>query len=254
MQSPAERHRAILDRLHERGSVRVADLSAEMEVSEVTVRKDLRVLEERRLLFRTHGGASRTDPHVLDRPVGEKAELHQAEKRRIGRAAAELVEPMDSIILASGTTVIEMTRHLHGLGELTVITSALDAAMEMLRLPEVEVLMLGGMVRRSSASVVGPYAEQVLREHSCQKLFLGVDGFDLEYGLTTTHALEAQLNRVMMDAAQRVIVITDSSKFGRRGFRRICGIDELDCVITDDGVPDAVVQRLEEEGIDVTVV
>jgi DeoR family transcriptional regulator, aga operon transcriptional repressor len=137
---------------------------------------------------------------------------------------------------------------------LTVITSAIGVAMEVLRAPEAEVLVLGGMVRRSSASVVGPCAEPMLREHDCRKLFLGVDGLGPEYGLSTTHALEAQLNRVMMGAAKRTIVVTDSSKFGRRGFRRICGVEEIDRVIADDAVPEAAVRRLEEKGVEVTVV
>jgi DeoR family transcriptional regulator of aga operon len=121
-------------------------------------------------------------------------------------------------------------------------------------LPLVEILMLGGIVRKSSTSVVGPHAEQMLEDHACSKLFLGVDGFDLDYGLTTTNALEATLNQAMMRAAQRTVVVVDSSKFGRRGFRRICNADAVDTVITDTGVSDETVHTLEQRGVVVEVV
>ncbi len=251
MRSAAERHSHILKRLGGQGFVTVADLSEEMRVSEATVRRDLRSLEQRRLLFRTHGGATPTDHRVYDRPVSEKAQQHADEKRRIGSAAAEMVEPHDSVILASGTTVIQVAKHLYGKSDLTVIAGAINVAMELLLLPSVEVFMLGGMVRLTSTSVGGPNAEQMMRQHSCSKLFLGVDGLDIERGLTTTNVLEASLNKQMIASTRQVIVVTDSSKFGLCGFSRVCGVDKVDTVITDANVLPGTVRELEERGIEV---
>ena len=254
MKNIAERQNRILEMLEAQGFVAVSDLSDKLDVSEPTIRRDLRALEERNLLHRTHGGATRTDPYVRDRAVSEKARVRVEEKRRIGEAAAALIEPNDYIILASGTTVQAVARQITGASSLTVITSAMNVAMELTRLQNAEIFMLGGVVRHSSTSVVGPYAEEVLQEYRCDKLFLGVDGFDTSFGLTTTSALEAHLNQAMIRAAQRTIVVADASKFDRRGFRRICGLEDVDRVITDDGVEEAVVRRMEEQGIEVDVV
>jgi DeoR family transcriptional regulator of aga operon len=254
MQSVSERHELILQQLRDQGHVSVSELSGQLDVSEVTIRKDLNALEQRHLLYRTHGGATMSNPYVLDRSVEEKTREHASEKDRIGRAAAALVKPYDSIILGSGTTVMYVARHLRDVPDLTVVTSAMNVAVVLTGLPHVEVLMLGGIVRKSSTSVVGPHAEEMLQEHACSKLFLGVDGFDLDYGLTTTNALEATLNQAMMRAAQRTVVVVDSSKFGRRGFRRICNADAVDTVITDTGVSDEAVHTLEQRGVVVEVV
>lgn len=250
----AERQDHILQLLKKQGHVSVSELSQQLEVSEVTIRKDLRALEERDLLYRTHGGAHLRNPTVLDRPLQEKASIHADEKRRIGEAAAALVEARDSIIIASGTTMTHVARNLSAASTLTVVTSALNVALELVRFDGVEILLLGGMLRHSSASVVGPHAEAMLGDTACDKLFLGVDGFDLEFGLTTTNALEAALNQAMIRAAQRVIVLADSSKFGRRGFRRICSVDEVDRVITDGDIDPATVRHLADRGIEVDVV
>jgi len=254
MQSVSERHELILKQLRDQGHVSVSELSEQLDVSEVTIRKDLNALEQRHLLYRTHGGATLSNPYVLDRSVEEKTGEHASEKDRIGKAAAALVKPQDSIILGSGTTVMYVARHLRDVPGLTVVTSAMNVAVVLTGLPLVEVLMLGGIVRKNSTSVVGPHAEQMLEEHACSTLFLGVDGFDLDHGLTTTNALEATLNQAMMRAAQRTVVVVDSSKFGRRGFRRICNANGIDTVITDTGVSDETVHALEQRGVMVDVV
>lgn len=254
IQSPAERHNFILERLKMQGYVTVSGLSDALEVSEVTIRRDLRMLEDRGLLYRTHGGANPTNHLVYDRPVQEKAKQHAEEKRRIGQTAAELVEDNDFLIFASGTTVHAVASHLRNRRNLTVVTSAMNVAMELIPLPEVEIIMLGGVVRHTSTSVVGPYAETIMVAHACRKLFLGVDGLDVEHGLTTTNPYEAHLNEVMIKAAQQVIVVTDSSKFGLRGFSRICGIDKIDKLITDTDAPEAMLRRLDEMGVAVTTV
>jgi DeoR family transcriptional regulator, aga operon transcriptional repressor len=206
------------------------------------------------LLFRTHGGATLNNPYTADRPVNEKEKLQASEKMKIGAAAALTIEPADSIIIASGTTVQALAKSIQPKKSLTVITAALSVALELIKHAEVEVVQLGGMVRKSSSSITGPYAQNILADFFCSKLFLGVDGIDVEVGLTTTSVTEAHLNRQMIAASQKVIVLSDSTKFGKRGIGRICGIEEVNQVITDSGIPDHYVNHLEAMGIEVTIV
>jgi DeoR family transcriptional regulator of aga operon len=135
-----------------------------------------------------------------------------------------------------------------------VITASLQVAQELNKHPDIEVMQLGGILRKSSSSVTGPYAQKILTDFFCSKLFLGVDGIDLEFGLTTTSVMEAHLNRQMIDVSQKVIVLSDSTKFGKRGFGRICGLEEIDQIITDSGVSEHFVNQLESRGIEVTIV
>lgn len=249
-----DRHQFILDQLHREGRVSVLELCKELKVSSVTIRKDLKLLEKKNLLFRTHGGANASNPYTVDRPVNEKEKLQSSEKADIATVAAQLIEPNDSIIIASGTTVLALAKKIQVKESLTVVTSALNVAMELIKHPNVEVIQLGGFLRKSSSSVTGPYAQSILNDFFCTKLFLGVDGIDMELGLTTTNSMEAQLNKQMIAQSQKIIVLSDSTKFGRRGFGRICGLEEVDQVITDSGIPDHYKKDLESLGIEVIIV
>ncbi len=248
-----ERHSLILELLREFGKVDVADLSSRLKVSAVTIRKDLDLLEEKKLLYRTHGGAILADPYIATKKVSEKEKLRPEVKRRIGLKAVELLSPQDALIIASGTTVQAFARCIENM-KLTVITSAMNVAMELLDKPDIEIIQLGGIIRHSSASAVSEYAIRMLDNFSCSKLFLGVDGIDPEYGLSTTHIQEACLNQAMIAAATKTIVLADSSKFGRRGFSKICNMSDIDRVITDSGISPKMLEAIEEQGVKVTVV
>ncbi|MBC7935051.1 MAG: DeoR/GlpR transcriptional regulator [Rhizobacter sp.] len=254
MLSLAERHHIIIDAIKKEGKVNVLDLCNDLNVSSVTIRKDLKLLETKNLLFRTHGGATLSNPYTTDRHVNEKETIKAGEKTEIGLLAASLIEPDDCIIIGSGTTVQFLARSINPTGKLTVITAALNVATELNQHPDIEILVLGGILRKSSSSGTGLYAEKMLENFSCSKLYLGVDGIDLEFGISTTHVMEAQLNRKMIDAAQKTIVLTDSSKFGKRGFGRICGLEEVDQIITDKGISEHSLEKLKGMGIEVTIV
>jgi DeoR family transcriptional regulator of aga operon len=249
-----ERHQHIISKLKKQGSVKVLDLCQELNVSSVTIRKDLKLLEDKDLLFRTHGGGTMANPYTVDRPVNEKAQIRSGEKLSIGEAASRLIEPNDCILIASGTTVLSLSKHIQPKGNLTVITAALNVAMELLHHQNVEVIQLPGLIRKTSSSATGIYAEKMLEDFSCSKLFLGVDGIDPEFGLTTTNMMEAQLNKKMIAASQKTIVLADSSKFGKRGFGRICGLEDIEQVITDSNISEHMVETLKGLGIEVTVV
>ena len=249
-----ERHSRILALLQQSGSISVAQLSERFRVSEVTIRKDLSYLEQQKKLYRTHGSAILISPYISDRHVNEKEKKNVVEKQAIGAAAAALIAQNDSIIIASGTTMAFLAREIKPEGRLTVITAAVPVTQILSQDPDIDVIQLGGITRTSSVSVVGPFAEQMLRNFNCSKLFIGVDGVDPEFGLTTTNMLEASLNRAMIEAAQKVVVLADSSKFGRRGFSKICDLESVDRIITDSNIQPHYLERLRERGIEVTVV
>lgn len=253
MSSMSERHKNILDILQLQGSVSVTDLSERLNVSEVTIRKDLTSLESQNRLYRTHGRAIPISPYIGDRHINEKEKQAVLEKRVIGRYAASMIEDNDSILIASGTTILYAAKEMVAKKNLTVITASVSVSSILSQNKYIDVIQLGGLVRESSVSVVGPFAENMLGYFNCSKLFMGADGLDLEFGATTTNMMEANLNRMMMDAAQKTILLIDSSKFGKRGFSKICGIDKIDQIITDDKIPQSYLENLTEMGIEVTV-
>jgi len=228
-----KRHQFILKKLTDGEYISVSELCDSLSVSSVTIRKDLQFLENSGLLYRTHGGATLQNPYQRDRPVFEKEKIHAKEKERIAQKAAQLIEENDSIIIASGTTMQYLAKEIIPKGRLTVVTSALNVSQQLLKHSDVDIIQLGGSIRHSSNSVTGQFAEETLHNFFCSKLFLGVDGIDEEFGLTTTNAQEAQLNRKMIAAAQKVIVLADSSKFGRKSFGKIVDFCKIDVIITD---------------------
>jgi DeoR family transcriptional regulator, aga operon transcriptional repressor len=250
----AERHKYILVELSQNGFVSVAELSKDLDVTMVTIRKDLKVLEDKGLLYRSHGSATSVSPYVNDRNVNEKKLMRVEEKTKIALFAKELVGEDDAIIIGSGTTVVAFAQAIPKSKKLTVLTAAMNVTLALIDAPDVEIVQLGGVVRKSSSSVVGHYTEEMLKQFSCSKLFLSVDGISLDYGLTTSHIMEAHLNTQMMKAVQKTIVLADSSKFGKKGFGKICNLEDIDLIITDAGIPELYKERLEEIGIEVMVV
>ncbi len=254
MSSMSERHKKILEILQLQGSISVTDLSERLNVSEVTIRKDLTSLETQNKLYRTHGKAIPISPYIGDRHINEKEKQNVQEKRLIGRRAASMLEENDSILIASGTTILYAAREMVSARNLTVITASVSVSSILSQNKYIDVVQLGGMVRESSVSVVGSFAENMLSYFNCSKLFMGADGVDLEFGVTTTNMMEANLNRMMMASAQKTVLLVDSSKFGKKGFSKICDLDKIDQIITDDKIPQVYRENLEELGIEVTVV
>ena len=248
-----ERHTYILEQLMKQSSVQVSELAELLNVSSVTIRKDLTELEKNGRLYRSHGKAILINPFANNRSVNEKESLNAEEKQLIGMEAAQLVVPNDSILLASGTTIHALARNLRPADKLTVVSASLQATEFLAENENIDIIQIGGNVRHSSLSVVGQYSEMILRSCSFSKLFLGVDGIDLEFGISTTDMREAELNREMIHTSQKTIVLADSSKFGRRGFARICGMDDVDMIITDAHVSPTIAAAIEELGIDLVI-
>jgi DeoR family transcriptional regulator of aga operon len=244
-----DRHQVILQKLQEQGKVDIQELSETLQVSGVTIRKDLKLLEEKNLLFRTKGGGSINNPYAVEKPINEKEFINAEQKKKIARAALTLLGHNDSIIIGSGTTVFEMTRGLYPAKHLTVITPALRVALELCNRPNIDILQIGGLIHHSSASAAGAFGERLLEEISCGLLFMGVDGIEPEFGLSITNLAEASLDKKMIQVAQQIVVLADSTKFGRRGIGRICGIEQVDYIITDSGAPADSLRQLEEKGV-----
>lgn len=249
-----ERRQHILSLIQKQGRVLVDELSTSLDLSKITIRKDLDHLQSKNLLVRTHGGALSAHAGVLSDPtIREKKDLNHEEKVRIAKAAAAMVSEGQCIILDSGTTTTEIARTILSFRHLTVITNSLNIAADLAR-SDFEVILIGGTLRKNSLSVVGPLAEDVLGEMHADIVFLGVDGFDMKIGLSTPNVLEARVNRAMVKAAEKVVAVCDSSKFNRRSLSLIVGISDVDHVITDSKLPADEVKAIRDAGIEVTIV
>lgn len=253
IKSITDRHEYILTKIKNNTKVSIQELCDEMKVSSVTIRKDLKLLEEKKLLFRIKGGASSTNPYAIDRSILIKETINLDEKDSIAKAAIEMIQDNDSILIGSGTTAYAVARHLTSAHPLTVITPALKVALELSNKPNIEVLQLGGLIRPNSSSVAGQYAMRILEDVSCGILLLGVDGIDLEFGVTISNITEATLNQKMLQTSQKIVILADSTKFGRRGLGKVCNLEDVDYIITDRNLSKKYINALEEAGIQVIV-
>lgn len=252
--STVERRKNILHQINEKGQVLIYELSNEFSVSEVTIRNDLEQLEKKNMLIRARGGAMKMEGSVgIDYFLSEKDKLNSEEKARIGKSAAMMINEHDTIIIDSGTTTLEIAKNLGKLNDVTVICNAINVIGYLIQHKEINLIIPGGYLRKNSLSLVGPLAEKNLQNLYVDKVFIGVDGFDTKHGIYTPNIEEAHFNEIMIKISKEVIVVCDSSKFLRRSFAYICGIEKIHSVITDSGIPDEDRKRLEEAGVKVVI-
>jgi DeoR family transcriptional regulator, aga operon transcriptional repressor len=249
----AARLSTILERLADGGSVTVADLADDLDASPATIRRDLMILEQQRLLARTHGGAT---AHAVsyELPLRYKGVRHAEEKRLIARAAAAQVSQGMAVGLTGGTTATEVARALADRQEITIVTNALNIASEMAVRPGIKLISTGGLARGQSYELSGPIAEASLTGLNLNVAFIGVDGIDASAGCTTHHEVEAHTNAVMIKCARRVVVVADSSKIGKVAFARICEMGAVSELITDTAADADAVRALTDCGVRVTLV
>ncbi len=251
---PEERRQEILKRVSQQGRVSVTELSQQFGVSEVTVRNDLQALAERSLIVRTHGGAVPASSGPLIPSLAMRRHLQPAEKDRIGAAAAALVRDGDAIILDSSSTTLAIAQRLKNHHDLTLITNSLAIAQEMLDAAGVTLVMPGGIVRRETASLVGPDGVDFLRKYNVQIGFFGAHGLTLAEGLTDVSAPEAQLKRPLVALCRQVVAVLDATKWGRVGLASFADLSQVHMVITDTYAPAALVGQVCERGIQVKLV
>ncbi len=254
--STVSRRAKILEELEIKGQVTVSELSKMFSISEVTIRNDLTHLEKQNMLIRARGGAIKVKYYRMgiDPSISDKQKEYQKEKQRIAKAALKFIEDGDTIVLDSGTTTTEIAKNLEQFKNLTIITNALNIAIILSEYEGFNIYMPGGILRKRSLSLVGVLADENISKFYCDKLFLGVDGFDTTHGLSTPNSEEAHLNLIMMSVAKKVIVVTDSRKFLRRRFAFISPINSVHVVITDSGIREEDRNRLEKNGVEVVIV
>ena len=249
-----ERRQHILSIVRQEGRVLVSEISETLAISRITIRKDLDYLESKGQVQRTHGGALAPQRGALLDPSLEEKEHQQfKEKRRIAEAAIALVKEEQCVLLDSGTTATAIARALRQFSRLTVVTNAVNIAAELAD-TNFDVILTGGTLRRNSFSLVGPLAEDVLKEIHADILFLGVDGFDAKIGLTTPNFLESRVNRSMIKAARKVVAVCDSTKFSRRSLAIIAPPSAVHVVITDSQLQKEDQELLRSAGIEVVLV
>lgn len=248
-----ERRDQILEMLAREGRVSVTDLGEQFGVSHATIRTDLDALAAQGLLSRTHGGALALDQDALELSFDLRRRLCAAEKKRIGAAAAAMIEDGDAIALDASTTALSLARQIRGRCELTVLTNGLLTAMALLNEPGITVLMPGGFLRRDSVSLVGEEGHTFVARFNFQKVFFSAKGLTLEEGLSDVSPAEVTIKRDLVARARQVVAIVDSTKWGRVGFASFASTDQVHCVITDEGAPPEMVAALREAGVNVVI-
>jgi DeoR family transcriptional regulator of aga operon len=255
-----ERWNALLDLVAASGHLSVVEAARALTVSEATIRRDFDQLADQRMLTRTRGGAISSGPATHELPLLYKTARHAPEKQLIGQVAAGLIAPDSTVALNGGTTTVEVARALANRAELrhnssapavTVVTNALSIASELAARPQIKLVVTGGVARTESYELIGPLATYVLADLTFDLAILGVDGLDAAVGATAHHEGEASLNRLMAQRAQRVVIVADSSKIGKRAFARVCGPDEIDVVVTDAPASSPAATALTDKGIQV---
>ncbi len=242
------RHERILEVLRADGPAEVGDLSRELGVSGATVRRDLTFLEQEGLLQRVHGGAAPLG--TCEPPFEVVAVDHQDAKLRVGQAAAGLVRDGDVVLIDIGTTTSHLARSLRG-RDVTVITSSLAVYEELADDETVELVLLGGMVRRNYRSLVGFLTEHALRQLHADVLFLGTSGVRRDGSVLDTTAVEVPVKRAMLEAAERTVLVADADKFPGRGIARVCGAGDLTALVTEPGADAATLALLADAGVEV---
>ena len=249
-----ERRIQILQIIRSEGRAKVNELAPRFNTSAVTIRNDLNELHQRGVIQRSHGGAVIQDTVFRESPVDERVKRFSKEKQRIGAMAATLVKEGETIILDSGTTTLEVARHLHSIPHLQVLTNGLNIAVDLLSARNIQTIIMGGSVRNDSASVVGRATEDMLEQFSADKLFLCGAGCDPDFGVSGTNLDETMANRAMLRAAREIIVVADSSKFGKRSMSLIASFSEVDLVISDVGMPTEMQERVRSFGCKLVLV
>jgi DeoR/GlpR family transcriptional regulator of sugar metabolism len=249
-----ERRTQILQTVRNVGRVKVNELVSRFNTSAVTIRNDLNELHQRGLVLRSHGGAVLPDKILRESPVYERLKAYSDEKRRIGAMAATLINDGETIILDSGTTTLEIARQIKKKQGLQIITNGVNIAAELLDAPDAQVFIVGGTVRRESASISGRFTEEMFDQFSADKLFLSGAGCDLDFGVSGANLEETMVNRAMLRISREIILVADASKFSKRSMTRIAPFAEIDTVISDTSLDEETQIKLRAQGCNLILV
>jgi DeoR/GlpR family transcriptional regulator of sugar metabolism len=241
-----QRQAFILERVREDGGVRVADLVKSLGVSDMTIRRDLEILQQRGLLEKVHGGAALVESSPMYEPgFTAKSVLMEREKQAIAEEAAALIEPGTAIAISAGTTTYALAQRLVDMPGITVLTNSVPVADVLHRegRPDQTIILSGG-VRTPSDALVGPFAVSVIHSLHVDTVFMGIHGMDVKSGFTTPNILESETNRALIDAGRRLVVLADHTKWGVVGVSSIGALDKVDILITDTGLDEPAREAL----------
>ncbi len=251
--SGVERQNQIVQLLVRNRRISVVEICESFEVSEATARRDLETLASQGKLQRVHGGAIPVAHAPPESPMLMRREQQAECKQRIGRAAAELVHDGDTLVLGSGSTVLQVAQHLRDRRGLTVITNSLPVLNLMVEIPDITLVSIGGMLFPTELSFIGHIAEQSLEEVRADKAIIGIRAINLEQGLTGEYLPEAQTDRAMLHAAQETIIVADHTKFGRVSAALLVPIESVRTIITDRETPKEFIAGLQERGVRIII-
>lgn len=249
-----ERKRRILELLKEHQRVDVQGLNQILQVSDSTIRRDLKELEDQNLLKRTHGGAVPLQ-NVNFEPTFMEKEINNSERKRlIAKMAVEQIQENDVILLDSGTTMLYLAMELKRFWKLTVVTNGIPVARELETADGIDLILIGGSLRKGILSLVGPFAEQILNQLHVDKAFIGTNAIHPEEGLSTPNVDEASIKRKMIACANKTILMADSSKIGDVHLVKFASLRDINLFITDDQASEERLKEIEDKGVEVQVV
>ncbi|WP_252131086.1 DeoR/GlpR family DNA-binding transcription regulator [Clostridium caldaquaticum] len=246
------RQEKIVELLKQKSSIKVNELAEIFNVSESTIRRDLQDMEVKGLLMRTHGGAVEAKKTSFEPTFKEKEDKKHEEKTTIAKIAASMIEDEDIIILDSGTTTLEIAKSIEA-KNITVVTNSIDIASVLSNRDDVELIVTGGILRKNTRAMVGHTGEVTLKNFRVDKAFIGANGISLEEGITTPNFTEAQIKKAMMNVANKVFIVADSSKFNQVSFSVICSIRAVTAIITNNDLDEAVIKDFQDAGVEIII-
>jgi len=241
--------RTVLD---QKGRATVEELADLFGVSRSTIRRDLLEMHEQNLLLRTRGGAVKAHMVAYDRPVTESGTINMDLKDKIARAAAEFISPGETVMLDAGSTTSQVVKHLHA-SSLTLVTNSFDAVISAMSKPEIDLLMVGGLVRSHGGATIGPTAEDQIRLFKADTAVLGMNGVSPDDGLTTPNLLVAQVKREMIAQSNRLILVADHTKLGVSALCKVAPMDTVEVLVTDEHADPEVLDAIRALGVQVVV-
>ncbi len=249
-----ERREKILELLIENNSVRVSTLCKLFNVSRETIRHDLFKLKEEGLIIKEHGSATLNRESIVDIDFAKRAREHAVQKRKIGMTAAEMIKDGETIIIDSGSTTPHIARHIKNVDNLTVITPSLKVTAELGGKDGITVIMPGGIFNPIGYSLYGPQTEEFFSKINASKFFLAIHGVDVEKGLTEINIQIAHLKQVMMNSAREIILVADSSKFGKVEYATVASLERVNMIITDKDLDEKIANDIRKLGINLILV
>ncbi|MBS4535649.1 DeoR/GlpR transcriptional regulator [Clostridium sp. D2Q-14] len=250
----AERHAYIMKYMKREGRIVIEDLAKEIDVSPMTIRRDLDYLEKNNKVIRTHGGAIPVQSLHEEIPYNNKKEKQIDEKNRIAKEARGLIKEGQTIILDAGTTTMEIAKQIVDLKDIIVVTTDLMTAVYLSRYKDIQVYCTGGIIQSEIGACIGCKAEDFLSGIYADIAFIGASFIDLDRGITSPTMEKAMIKKKMLEAGEKTILVADSTKFGKKGFTKVCLLEDLDLVITDKDIDEELLEKIKEKDININIV